>query len=62
MTAREAVVAFYVPGAHLQRADAGTGYLQFSPADELRTVSAAAGVTVALIAGGSAPAGVVAAE
>jgi hypothetical protein len=31
--------AFYVPGGHLQRAEAGTEYLQFSPADELRTVS-----------------------
>jgi len=35
----EAGDAFYVPGGHLQRADAGTEYLQFSPADELRTVS-----------------------
>ena len=32
---------FYVPGGHLQRADAGTEYLQFSPAEELRLVSAA---------------------
>jgi hypothetical protein len=31
--------AFYVEGGHLQRADAGTEYLQFSPADELRPVS-----------------------
>jgi hypothetical protein len=31
--------AFYVPGGHLQRAEAGTEYLQFSPADELREVS-----------------------
>jgi hypothetical protein len=36
----EAGDAFYVPGGHLQRADAGTEYLQFSPAEELRTVSA----------------------
>jgi hypothetical protein len=35
----EAGDAFYVPGGHLQRADAGTEYLQFSPADELRAVS-----------------------
>jgi hypothetical protein len=35
----EAGDAFYVPGGHLQRADAGTEYLQFSPAHELRTVS-----------------------
>ena len=35
----EAGDAFYVEGGHLQRADAGTEYLQFSPADELRTVS-----------------------
>jgi len=35
----EAGDAFYVPGGHLQRADAGTEYLQFSPADELRPVS-----------------------
>ena len=35
----EAGDAFYVPGGHLQRADAGTEYLQFSPAEELRTVS-----------------------
>jgi hypothetical protein len=33
--------AFYVEGGHLQRADAGTEYLQFSPASELRTVSEA---------------------
>jgi quercetin dioxygenase-like cupin family protein len=33
--------AFYVPGGHLQRADARTEYLQFSPAEELRLVSAA---------------------
>ena len=31
--------AFYVPAGHLQRADAGTEYVQFSPADELRIVS-----------------------
>ncbi len=37
----EAGDAFYVEGGHLQRADAGTEYLQFSPADELRiTVTA----------------------
>jgi hypothetical protein len=35
----EAGDAFYVPGGHLQRADAGTEYLQISPAEELRTVS-----------------------
>ena len=35
----EAGSAFYVPGGHLQRADAGTEILQFSPADELRKVS-----------------------
>jgi hypothetical protein len=35
----EAGDAFYVPGGHLQRAEAGTEYLQFSPADELRIVS-----------------------
>jgi len=35
----EAGDAFYVPGGHLQRADAGTEYLQFSPAEELRVVS-----------------------
>src|SRR3954451_12131923 len=35
----EAGDAFYVPGGHLQRADAGTEYLQFSPAEVLRTVS-----------------------
>jgi len=28
-----------VPGGHLQRADAGTEYLQFSPAEQPRTVS-----------------------
>ena len=37
----EAGDAFYVPGGHLQRADAGTEYLQFSPAEELRPVSEA---------------------
>ncbi len=35
----EAGDAFYVPGGHLQRAEAGTEYLQFSSAEELRTVS-----------------------
>jgi hypothetical protein len=30
--------AFYVPPGHLQRADAGTEYLQFSPAKELAEV------------------------
>src|SRR3954454_22666885 len=35
----EAGDAFYVPGGHLQRADAGTEYLQFSPAEELKPVS-----------------------
>ena len=35
----EAGDAFYVPGGHLQRADAGTEYLQFSPAEELQRVS-----------------------
>lgn|SRR5947199_6260046 len=34
----EAGDAFYIPGGHLQRAEAGTEYLQFSPAEELRTV------------------------
>jgi hypothetical protein len=35
----EAGDAFYVPGGHLLRADAGTEYLEFSPAEELRAVS-----------------------
>ena len=35
----EAGDAFYVPAGHRQRADAGTEYLQFSPAEELREVS-----------------------
>jgi hypothetical protein len=35
----EAGDAFYVEGGHLQRADAGTEYLQFTPAEELRSVS-----------------------
>lgn len=35
----EAGDAFYVPGGHLQRVEAGTEYVQFSPADELRAVS-----------------------
>jgi hypothetical protein len=35
----EAGDAFYVPAGHLQRAEAGTEYVQFSPADELRIVS-----------------------
>jgi len=37
----EAGDAFHVPAGHLQRADAGTEYVQFSPADELRIVSEA---------------------
>ena len=32
--------AFYVPPGHLQRADAGTEYLQFSPATEMAEVEA----------------------
>jgi len=35
----EAGDAFYVPPGHTQLADAGTEYLQFSPAEELRPVS-----------------------
>jgi mannose-6-phosphate isomerase-like protein (cupin superfamily) len=35
----EAGDAFYVPAGHLQRADAGTEYVQFSPAEDLRIVS-----------------------
>lgn len=31
--------AFYVRGGHSPRADAGTEYIQFSPAEELRVVS-----------------------
>lgn len=30
--------AFFVPPGHLQRADEGTEYLQFSPAEELKVV------------------------
>ena len=30
--------AFYIPPGHLQRADAGTEYLQFSPAKEMAEV------------------------
>ena len=37
----EAGDAFYVPAGHRQRVDAGTEYVQFSPADELRIVSEA---------------------
>ena len=36
----EAGEAFYVGPGHTQRAEAGTEYLQFSPAAELREVSA----------------------
>jgi hypothetical protein len=36
----EAGDAFYVPAGHHQKAEAGTEYLQFSPAKELREVSA----------------------
>jgi glyoxylate utilization-related uncharacterized protein len=35
----EAGDAFYVPPGHLQRADAGSEYLQFSPAEQLHQVS-----------------------
>ena len=42
MDGREEVVepgdAFYVPPGHLQRAEAGTEYLQFSPAKEMAEV------------------------
>ena len=34
----EAGDAFYVPAGHLQRVDAGTEIVQFSPADKLRIV------------------------
>ena len=37
----EAGDAFYVPGDHTQRVEAGTEYLQFSPSQELAEVSAA---------------------
>ena len=37
----EAGDAFYVPPGHTQLADAGTEYVQFSPAEELRVVSEA---------------------
>jgi hypothetical protein len=30
--------AFYIPPGHLQRAEAGTEYLQFSPAKEMAAV------------------------
>jgi hypothetical protein len=30
--------AFYIPPGHLQRAEAGTEYLQFSPAREMAQV------------------------
>ena len=35
----EAGDAFYLPPGHIPRAEAGTEYLQFSPAEELRAVS-----------------------
>ena len=35
----EAGDAFFVPPGHTQRAEAGSEYLQFSPAEELRVVS-----------------------
>ena len=35
----EAGDAFYVPPGHLQRVDADTEYLQFSPAEQLHEVS-----------------------
>lgn len=34
----EAGDAFYVPPGHLQRVDAGTEYLQFSPEEQMRVV------------------------
>jgi quercetin dioxygenase-like cupin family protein len=37
----EAGDAFYLPAGHTQLADAGTEYVQFSPAEELRQVSEA---------------------
>jgi hypothetical protein len=36
----EAGEAFYLSHGHIPRAEPGTEYLQFSPAEELRTVSA----------------------
>jgi len=35
----EAGDAFYLPAGHVPSAEAGTEYLQFSPADDLRVVS-----------------------
>lgn len=37
----EAGDAFYLPPGHIQKADAGTEYLQFSPADDLHVVTEA---------------------
>ena len=37
----EAGDAFYVPPGHTQRAEAGTEYVQFSPAEDLRVVDEA---------------------
>jgi len=43
----EAGDAFYAPPGHTQRAEAGTEYVQFSPAAELREVSAAIAANMA---------------
>jgi mannose-6-phosphate isomerase-like protein (cupin superfamily) len=37
----EAGDAFYLPPGHIQLAEAGSEYVQFSPTEELKTVSAA---------------------
>jgi len=43
--------AFYVPPGHLQQADAGTEYLQFSPAEEMAVVEAQIMKNMELLAG-----------
>jgi Cupin domain len=35
----EAGDAFYVPGGHVPHVEAGTEYIQFSPADQMRSIS-----------------------
>jgi mannose-6-phosphate isomerase-like protein (cupin superfamily) len=47
----EAGDAFYVPPGHLQRAEADSEYLQFSPAEQLHQVSAAMMANMAAMQG-----------
>jgi hypothetical protein len=53
----EAGDAFFVPPGHLQSAEAGTEYIQFSPTEDLRVVEAVMAENMRLLMGAEAPRG-----